>query len=96
MGYYVYILSSNDKKTYIGVTRNLERRIYEHKHKLYKGLSAKYGIDRLVYFEELTDVQQTIIRETQIKDWRREKKVALIEAMNPEWKDLSEEWVKVF
>ena len=94
MIYYVYILSSKYKKTYIGVTNNLERRLYEHKNKLFEGFSAKYNIDRLVYFEQFTDIGQAIARETQLKDWRREKKAALIEAMNPEWKDLSEEWEK--
>ena len=92
MSYYVYILSSKYKKTYIGVTNNLERRLYEHKNKLFKGFSAKYNIDQLVYFEQFADIAQAIVRETELKDWRREKKVALIETMNPEWKDLAEEW----
>jgi putative endonuclease len=92
MSYYVYILSSKYKKTYIGVTNNLERRLYERKNMLIKGHTSKYNIDRLVYFEQFDDIQQAITRETQLKDWRREKKVALIEAKNPEWKDLSEEW----
>ena len=92
MSYYVYILSSKYKKTYIGVTNNLERRLYEHKNKLIVGHTSKYNIYRLVYFEQFSDIQQAIARETQLKDWRREKKVALIEAKNPEWKDLSEEW----
>ena len=94
MSYYVYILSSKYKKTYIGVTNNLERRLYEHKNKLFKGFATKYNINRLVYFEQFADIGQAIARETQLKDWRREKKVALIEAMNPEWKDLSEGWEK--
>ena len=72
MGYYVYILSSEYKKTYIGVTNNLERRIYEHKNKLFKGFSARYNIDHLVYFEQFADIGQAIARETQLKDWRRE------------------------
>jgi putative endonuclease len=92
MTYYVYILSSKYKKTYIGITNNLERRLYEHKNKLIAGHTSKYNIDRLVYFEQFDGIQQAITRETQLKDWRREKKVALIEAMNPEWKDLSEGW----
>jgi len=94
VSYYVYILSSKYKKTYIGVTNNLQRRLYEHKNKLFKGFSAKYNIDRLVYFEQFDDIQQAITRETQLKDWRREKKVTLIEGVNPEWSDLSEEWEK--
>ncbi|MFI5263242.1 MAG: GIY-YIG nuclease family protein [Candidatus Kapaibacterium sp.] len=92
MSYYVYILSSKYKKTYVGVTNNLERRLYEHKNKLIEGHTSKYNIDRLVYFEQFEDIQQAIARETQLKDWRREKKVALIEAMNPGWKDFSEDW----
>jgi putative endonuclease len=92
VSFFVYILSSKYKKTYIGVTNDLDRRLYEHRNKLFEGFSAKYNIDRLVYFEQFDDIQQAIVRETQLKDWRREKKIALIEGMNPEWKDLSEEW----
>jgi putative endonuclease len=92
MTYYVYILSSKYKKTYIGVTNNLERRLYEHKNKLIPGHTSRYNIDRLVYFEQFEDIEQAIGRETQLKDWRREKKVALIEGMNPQWKDLSDGW----
>jgi putative endonuclease len=94
MGYFVYILSSKYKRLYIGVTNNLERRVYEHKNKLFKGFSAKYNIDSLVYFEQFNDIQQAIDRETQMKDYRREKKIALVEKMNPDWKDLSAEWVQ--
>jgi len=75
---------------YTGVTNNLERRIYEHKHHLVKGFTNKYNIDKLVYFEETNDINAAISREKQIKGWLRRKKVALIESMNPGWKDLSE------
>lgn len=75
---------------YTGVTNNLERRIYEHKHHLVKGFTNKYNIDKLVYFEETTDIHAAISREKQIKGWLRKKKIALIESMNPGWKDLSE------
>ena len=92
ISYCVYILSSKYKKTYIGVTNNLERRLYEHKNKLLKSHTAKYNIDRLVYFEVFSEISQAITRETVLKSWRRKKKVALIEGMNPEWKDLSELW----
>ncbi len=92
MSYFIYILSSKYKKLYIGVTNNLERRLYEHKNKLFKGFAAKYNIDKLVYFEQFSDIRQAIQRETQLKDWRREKKDVLIESMNPTWRDLSEDW----
>ena len=75
---------------YTGVTNNLERRIYEHKHHLVKGFTNKYNIDKLIYFEETSDINAAISREKQIKGWLRKKKIALIESMNPEWKDLSE------
>jgi len=75
---------------YTGVTNNLERRIYEHKHHLVKGFTNKYNIDKLVYFEETNDINAAISREKQIKGWLRKKKIALIESMNPGWKDLSE------
>ena len=74
---------------YTGVTNNLERRIYEHKHHLVKGFTNKYNIDKLVYFEETNDISAAITREKQIKGWLRKKKIALIESVNPDWKDLS-------
>ena len=76
---------------YTGVTNNLERRVYEHKHHLFKGFTNKYKIDKLIYFEETTDINAAISREKQIKGWLRKKKIALIESMNPEWNDLWEE-----
>jgi len=91
--YYVYLLTNwNDKVMYIGVTNNLERRLYEHKHKLVKGFAAKYNVNKLVYFEETSDVNSAIEREKEIKKWRREKKNNLVMSINPEWKDLSEGW----
>jgi len=78
---------------YVGVTNNLERRIYEHKNKLVKGFTEKYNVVRLVYFEETHDVVAALAREKEIKRWRREKKNALVCSINPEWKDLSEEFV---
>jgi putative endonuclease len=77
---------------YVGVTNNLERRIFEHKNSLIKGVTKKYNINRLVYFEETNDILAAIGREKQIKGWLRNKKIALIESINPEWKDLSEDW----
>jgi putative endonuclease len=75
---------------YTGVTNNLERRVYEHKHHLVDGFTKKYKIDKLVYFEDTNDINAAISREKQIKGWLRKKKIALIESMNPSWKDLSE------
>ncbi|NJN97782.1 MAG: GIY-YIG nuclease family protein [Anaerolineales bacterium] len=91
--YYVYLLTNwNDQVIYVGVTNNLERRLYEHKHKEVDGFTAKYNVNKLVYFEETPDVNAAIHREKEIKKWRREKKNELVMSMNPEWKDLSEEW----
>ncbi|MBI5214708.1 MAG: GIY-YIG nuclease family protein [Ignavibacteriae bacterium] len=91
--YYVYIMTNRRNGTlYTGVTNNLERRVYEHKHKLIQGFTSKYGLHQLVYFEDTIDVNAAIAREKQIKGWVRKKKLALIESINPEWKDLSEGW----
>ena len=91
--YYVYLLTNwNDQVIYVGVTNNLERRLYEHKHKLVQGFTAKYNVNKLVYFEETPDVNAALYREKEIKKWRREKKNNLVTSMNPEWQDLSEGW----
>jgi putative endonuclease len=90
--YFVYILSSYKRTTYVGVTNDLERRLYEHKHHLVPGFTSKYNVDRLVYFEATGDVYAAISWEKEIKAWRREKKVALVESLNPDWRDLSFEW----
>ncbi len=90
--YYVYIMTNSRRTLYVGVTNDIERRVYEHKHKLADGFTKKYNITWLAYFEETSDVAAAIEREKQIKSWRRSKKVALIESMNPRWKDLSTEW----
>ena len=92
MSYYVYILSSRTKRLYIGVTNDLERRIAEHKSAAMKGFATKYNINRLVHIEESDSVLSAIEREKQLKAWRREKKVALIELGNPEWDDLADHW----
>jgi putative endonuclease len=90
--YYVYILANwSNKVLYIGVTNNLERRLYEHKNKLIKGFTEKYNVNKLVYFDSTTDVKAAIEREKQIKGWTRLKKSNLIESINPHWKDLYEE-----
>ena len=92
--YFVYLLASKSRRLYVGVTSNLERRLYEHKHKLVDGFTKLNNIDRLVFFEATNDVRSAIEREKQIKKWRREKKIALIETMNPVWEDLSDGWIQ--
>jgi len=89
--YYIYIISNwNNKVIYLGMTNDLERRIYEHKNKIFEGFSKKYNLNKLVYYEYTNDVNAAIQREKQIKKWRREKKNSLVESRNPEWKDLAE------
>ena len=90
--YYVYILTNATRRLYVGVTNDLERRLYEHKSRLVPGFTRKYKIDWLVYYEQTSDVEAARAREKQIKGWRRSKKVALIEMMNPSWRDLSLDW----
>ncbi|MDD3993068.1 MAG: GIY-YIG nuclease family protein [Desulfobacterales bacterium] len=90
--YHVYIMANRSGTLYTGVTGDLQRRVYEHKHKLVPGFTQRYNIDRLVWYEETNDVQAAIAVEKRIKGWRREKKVALIEAKNPGWEDLSRGW----
>ena len=91
--YYVYILSNwNDSVLYIGVTGNLPRRLYEHRNGLVEGFTKQYNVHKLVYYEYTNDVYSAISREKQLKKWRREKKNQLIEAMNPQWRDLSLDW----
>ena len=87
--YYVYILTNkNNSVFYTGVTNNLEKRIYEHRHKLTSGFTAKYNIGKLVYFEETNDINTAIAREKQIKGGSRKKKIEFIKSINPEFKDL--------
>jgi len=91
--YYVYVITNwNNKVMYVGVTNNLERRIYEHKNKMVKGFTEKYNVSKLVYFEETQDILAAIDREKEIKRWRRQKKDQLVNSINPTWKDLSLEW----
>ena len=89
---FVNIMTNQSGTLYTGVTNNLERRVSEHKNSLIEGSTKKYKINRLVYYEETNDILAAIEREKQIKGWRREKKIALIGSINPEWKDLSEDW----
>ncbi len=92
MNYYVYILSNITGTTiYIGITKDLIRRVYEHKHKLDPGsFTARYDIHKLVYYESTSDVRAAIEREKQLKGWNRKRKNKLIESMNPRWDDLYE------
>ncbi|HEY3122506.1 MAG TPA: GIY-YIG nuclease family protein [Thermoanaerobaculia bacterium] len=89
--YWVYIATNSPLTLYTGLTNDLVRRMYEHKHRLVPGFTSKYRIDRLVFFEVTSDVRAAIAREKQ-KAWRREKKVRLVESVNPNWQDLSAEW----
>jgi len=89
---YVYIMTNKSRTLYTGVTNDLMRRVHEHKNKLVKGFTSKYNIQYLIFYESTTDIHAAITREKQIKGWLRAKKIALIDSMNPEWKDLSEEW----
>jgi len=89
--FYVYILTNKKYGTlYIGVTNNLERRIYEHRNKLVAGFTKKYNLDKLVYFEETNSIVIAINREKQLKKWNRQWKLELINKENPSWKDLAE------
>ena len=91
--FYVYILTNwNNEVMYIGMTNNLERRLYEHKNKLVAGFTRKNNLNKLVNYEHGNDVYTAIAREKEIKKWRREKKNNLVVTMNPTWKDLSLEW----
>ena len=90
--YYVYIMTNRSKTLYTGVTGRLERRVLEHKQGIRGEFAARYRIDRLVYFERFGDIHAAIAREKQIKGLIRMKKIALIVSMNPEWRELSEEW----
>lgn len=91
--YYVYILASKTGTLYIGVTNNLLKRIYEHKNKLVPGFTAKYNIDKLMFYEELGAVEQAIEMEKKIKGWTRRKKIALIKTINPEVQDLAKKLI---
>ena len=90
--YFVYIMASISKVIYIGVTNNIWRRVLEHKQGKIKGFTQKYRCKKLVYYESTNDISVALTREKQLKKWRREKKVALIEEMNPNWEDLSKDW----
>lgn len=87
--YYVYIVTNfNNKVMYIGVTNDLQRRMYEHKHQLIDGFTKRYNINKLVYYEYTSDIKAAIAREKQLKGWTRIKKNELVQESNPEWKEI--------
>jgi putative endonuclease len=87
--YYVYIVTNKDNHVlYIGVTGNLEGRIHDHRERLIEGFTKQYQATKLIYLEDYPDPVSAIAREKQLKGWRRSKKIALIETMNPRWHDL--------
>jgi putative endonuclease len=91
--YFTYIITNKPKGVlYIGVTNNLERRMMEHKHKIIAGFSARYNLNKLVYFTDSGSVESAIAYEKKLKGWLRSRKIELIEEKNPEWLDLSLEW----
>ena len=91
--YYVYILTNKANKVlYTGVTNNLERRLWEHRNNLVTGFAEKYKAHKLVYYDVTPEIKSAISREKEIKGWRREKKISLINALNPKWNDLSKSW----
>jgi putative endonuclease len=90
--YYVCILASRTRRLYVGMTNDLARRVWEHRPKAVEGFTSRYNIDRLVWYETTDQAIDAVARERQIKSWRREKKIELIEAENPRWVDLAEDW----
>ncbi len=86
--YFVYLMTNPSRTLYVGVTNNLDRRVFEHKSKSIPGFTRTYNITKLVYFEEFSDIRYAIVREKQIKSWRRQKKLALIESTNPAWEEI--------
>ncbi|MGA2690432.1 MAG: GIY-YIG nuclease family protein [Candidatus Korobacteraceae bacterium] len=90
--YTVYLLGSSSGTLYVGITSNLRFRVRQHKEHTFRGFTAEYEVDRLLYFETYGEVLTAIHREKQLKGWRRDKKISLIETVNPQWKDLSRGW----
>ena len=85
-------MTNRSRTLYTGVTSDLRRRVQEHKRKSVPGFTQRYNITQLVYYEETPDLRAAITREKQIKGWLRAKKIALIESLNPGWRDLSDDW----
>ncbi len=94
--YYVYMMTNKSNRVlYTGVTNSLEKRLWEHKNKATPGFTNRYNVTKLVYFEETSDINSAIAREKQLKGLLRVKKNKIIESINPEWRDLSEDWYKL-
>jgi putative endonuclease len=88
--YYVYIMSNQSRTLYVGFTNDIRKRVWEHKTGLVDGFTHRYKIDTLVYVESFNDALSAIAREKQVKHWRRDKKLRLIDQSNPDWRDLSD------
>lgn len=94
--YHVYMMASGPYKVlYIGVTSDLTKRVWQHKNKVTQGFTAKYNVNKLVYFEEFNDIEQAILREKRLKSWKREWKIELINGFNPQWNDLYLGWFAI-
>ena len=91
--YYVYIMTNESRMLYVGVTNDLQRRVFKHQQKLDRAsFTAKYNMTRLAYFESTSDIRAAIAREKQLKGWLRKRKVGFVESVNPLWEDLSDAW----
>ncbi|MSQ12885.1 MAG: GIY-YIG nuclease family protein [Dehalococcoidia bacterium] len=86
-------MSNASKTLYVGVTNDLTRRVFTHKNKMGSAFARRYNVTKLVYYEETSEITSAITREKQIKGWLRSKKIVLVESVNPEWKDLSKEFL---
>jgi putative endonuclease len=91
--YFVYIMSNRSSTLYVGATNDLGNRTYQHKEKFVEGFTKRYAINRLVYYEVCESRESAITREKQLKGWRRDRKIALIESVNPEWRDISSDFM---
>jgi putative endonuclease len=89
---FVYIMSNQSRTLYTGVTSDLEQRVLQHKNKIFQGFTSQYNLTKLVWYEAFNDLNEAIEGEKRIKAWRRQKKVALIEKLNPKWLDLAVNW----
>ncbi len=93
--FFVYIMANRSRTLYVGITNDLARRVWEHKHMQTEGFTRRYLIDRLVYYEPAATAEAAILREKQIKAWVRRRKIALIESVNPRWRDLSLDFLDI-
>jgi putative endonuclease len=89
--YFVYIMSNQSRTLYVGVTNDLPRRVWEHRHSAKTTFTGRYHVTRLVYWEAFGDVSLAIAREKQLKGWRRARKIVLVQSLNPQWQDLAEQ-----